>query len=192
MRLFVAIQPDAATRAWLAVAQERLRENLTPWERELRWVAPETVHVTLSFLGEIADPEPVAHALEACRWAAMTLRTGGLGVFPNSRRPSVLWAGIGGEADALAAFTRLQADVTQALLPFVRPERRAFSPHLTLARVKTGRDFRPARLAQLGRAVGTLVAQWDPAPVQWRVEQFFLMQSRLDAAGARHTVVRTF
>jgi len=192
MRLFVAIHPDAAALAWLAATRERLREALSPWERELRWVAPASMHVTLSFIGELADPSPVIQALEACRCGSMELSVGGIGVFPNPRRPAVLWTGVSAEGDSMAALLRLQTEVAQALLPFVAPERRAFSPHLTLARIKAGRDMRPARHAQLGHAIGLLASQWKDAPVLWRVERFFLMQSRLDAVGAQHTVVREF
>ncbi|MEI8234245.1 MAG: RNA 2',3'-cyclic phosphodiesterase [Verrucomicrobiota bacterium] len=182
MRLFVAIQPDAATRAWLAAAQERLRKGLGRFGRELRWVDPGAIHVTMAFVGEAPAVAPIAEALEGCRCVPMDLRVEGLGVFPNARRPSVLWVGV---TDASGELARLQVEVAAALAPFVEPERRRFEPHLTLARM--GRPH-----AALGAAITALAAGWGGAPQPWHVQSFALMQSQLDSNGARHSVVRVF
>lgn len=183
MRLFVAIHPDAATRAWIAESQRRLRHELQRFARDLRWTDPTNIHVTLAFLGEIADPEPVQRALRACRCIPTGLTVGGLGVFPNARRPNVVWTGI---ADATGNLLRLQSEIAAAMAPFVEPEHRPFAPHLTLARVK------PGRVARLGEAVVALSADWGHAPEPWLIEGFSLMRSELDADGARHSVVRVF
>lgn len=183
MRLFVAIDPDAPTRAWIAASQRRLRGELARFGRALRWADPATLHLTLVFLGEVPDAEPVAAALETCAFEPMELGVGGLGVFPNARRPSVLWTGVGDRSGLLG---RLQGELARVLTPFVEPERRGFAPHLTLARVK---GFPPRGL---GEAVAALAAGWDAAPGPWRVDRFALVQSTLDARGARHTVLREF
>jgi 2'-5' RNA ligase len=183
MRLFVAIQPDEATRAWLAASQERLRKALVLFGRELRWVDPAAIHVTLAFMGEATDAAPIAKALEACRWAPMDLMVEGLGVFPDARHPSVLWVGV---ADPSGELARLHKDVTAAMAPFVEPERRRFEPHLTLARIK-GKPH-----SHLGEAITALAKGWGCAPQPWHVESFALMQSLLDAHGARHSVLREF
>lgn len=180
MRLFVAIHPDAATRAWLAEAQGRLRKKLARFERELRWVDPAAIHVTLAFLGEFPEAAPIVQALEACHCAPIELSVEGLGVFPNARRPTVLWVGVG---DASGRLAGLQAKIAGALSPFVEPERRRFEPHLTLARIKGG---------PVGAAVTQLAAHWSGAPEPWHVEHFSLMQSELDRGGARHSVVRVY
>jgi len=183
VRLFVALYPDAATQAWIAVSQQQLRENLKGFKRELRWVDPEAVHVTLSFLGEMPESAPIEQALQACHAAPMELPVGGLGVFPSPRRPAVLWTGV---ADVTHTLARFQAQIAQVLTPFVEPEHRRFEPHLTLARIK------PAWHSRLGDALLSLSERWGGAPDPWRVDRFFLMESQLGSAGARHSVVREY
>lgn len=183
MRLFVAIHPDAATRVWLAESQERLRKGLFRFGRELRWVDPAAIHVTMAFMADAADAAPIAQALERCRCVPMDLGVGGLGVFPDARHPSVLWVGV---TDAAGELARLHAEVTAALAPFVEPERRRFEPHLTLARIKA----KPH--SHLGEAIPALAKGWKSAPEPWHVESFSLMQSHLDAHGAWHSMLREF
>lgn len=183
MRLFVAIYPDAATRAWLAEVQRRLRKELPRFGRELRWISPEDIHVTLAFLGEEQEDDAISKALETCSYAPIELTVGGLGVFPTPRRPSVLWTGV---VDSTGALSQLQAEITATLASFVEPERRPFEPHLTLARIK------PWRHSRVGEAIASLAAKWGNSPPPWRVEGFALMESRLSSAGARHLVVREY
>jgi len=183
MRLFVAIHPDAATQAWLAESQRRLRKELKRFSRDLRWTDPESIHVTLAFLGEVPEAAPVEQALQACRCAPSELTVGGLGVFPGPHRPNVIWTGV---TDETGNLMRLQSEIAAAMAAFVVPERRRFEPHLTLARVK------PGRRSRLGEVIMALSADWGNAPEPWRVESFSLMRSQLDSAGARHSVVRVF
>lgn len=184
VRLFIAIHPDSATHAWLAESQRRLRKELSQFERQLRWVAPESIHVTLSFLGELPDAAPVVQALETCNCPSMELHVTGLGAFPNLRRPSVLWLGV---EDPSTALQKLQREIVTAMTPFVEPERRQFEAHLTLARIKPG-----PHLSHLSAAIKTLAANWRSAPEPWRLTHFSLMQSELDSKGARHSVLREF
>ena len=184
MRLFIAIHPDVATRAWLAGSQQRLRKALARFDRQLRWVPPESIHITLAFLGELPDADPVEQVLRVCHCLPMELTAAGLGVFPNLRRPSVLWVGASEPTGALA---QLQNEIVTAMTPFVAPERRPFEAHLTLARIKPG-----PHVAQLGAAIQTLASQWKPVPKPWRVDHFSLMRSDLDSTGAQHSVVREF
>lgn len=181
MRLFVAIHPDAATEAWLAAEQRRVRHALGAPERDLRWVDPASIHVTLAFLGELPEAAPVAEALAPCRFDPIELSVGGLGFFPNARRPNVLWTGVKDPSGALA---RLQAAIVQALTPLVEPEHRRFEPHLTLARVRPH--------ARLGSKAAKLAEEWTGTPQPWRVDRFALMQSLIDEGGARHRVLRAF
>ncbi len=178
----MALHPDAAARTWLADFQQRVRKRLARFDRELRWVDPEAIHLTLVFLGELPDPVPIANALEACRCVPMDLTVSGLGVFPNRRRPAVLWAGL---AEPTGSLLKLQAEIAKALTPFVEPERRAFKAHLTLARIKGGGSW-------LGVVTSMLADGWNDAPGQWHVEHFSLMRSEQGSAGARHFVVREF
>ena len=183
MRLFVAIHPDPSVHAWIADTQRRLRRELSRFDREIRWVPPEGVHVTLAFLGELPDPAPVEQALENCRVQLMELAVDRYGVFPGLRRPAVLWAGV---ADNSGRLARLQAEVSFALAAFVEPERRPFVAHLTLARLK------PTPRLQLGEAFATHLSGGCEPPVPWSVDSFSLMRSETGPSGTRYSTLRSF
>jgi len=177
IRAFVAVLLDAATRAALRAQIESLRRAAP----RVAWVAPESVHLTLKFLGHV-DPaliEPVSSALQGALAGAppFDLEILGLGAFPTVSRARVIWAGVGAGRDAVAA---LAGRVEAALEPlgFAR-ESRPFSPHLTLGRAREPR--RNERLATLvadgaGRAFG-----------RFRVGSASLMQSILGQGGARYS-----
>jgi len=181
MRLFVALNPDRETRDWIASEQLQIRHQLSMHSRELRWTAPESLHITLVFLGEIADPEPVIAALESCPARSLELELGGLGVFPSPRHPTVLWLGC---VDlAAVALTSFQSAVADTMRPFVEPERRAYAPHLTLARAK------PEPRSWLGATVQNLT---HVPRCAWRLDSYVLMCSKTTAAGAQYEVLREF
>ena len=135
LRLFVAVAlPDHALRA-LGRAIDRLRAELSG---AFRWSAPETMHLTVRFIGG-TPPERVPEitaALEeaAARCGRLELRLDGAGAFYRRRMPTVVWAGLGGGLAGLAALH----DAVEAALGHVglAPETAAFRPHLTLARVR--------------------------------------------------------
>ncbi|MDQ3741816.1 MAG: RNA 2',3'-cyclic phosphodiesterase [Actinomycetota bacterium] len=128
MRLFVALdlpsQPVAALQDFAATAA---RDGL-------RLLPPESLHVTLAFLGEQPDPDAVADALRAVAPRAVPLGVGEPAWLPP-RRPRVLAVDLD---DPDGACARLAAEVVEALRPFFTPERRAFRPHVTVARVRKG------------------------------------------------------
>ena len=105
-RLFIAVDVPAAIKAELALTQQQLQR----FDALIKWVAPEAMHLTLHFLGETpATVVPrLGAALDAAlaRQAAAELRLGGAGAFPNLRRPSVVWAGVGGDTVALGRVPR--------------------------------------------------------------------------------------
>lgn len=181
IRTFIAIHLSQDARRRLT---ETIRWMVSEVPSGVRWVDPEGIHLTLKFLGDI-EPALVEDVLRAMEQAAsgtlpFQVHLNGLGVFPNLRRPRVLWAGVGGDMDALGA---LQEKVEAAMegLAFPR-ERRAFSPHLTLGRV---RDTISAVARQ---RVGGLVSQGsldgaDP----WPVNAVHLMRSNLTPDGAVYT-----
>ena len=178
LRAFIAIHLSQEARLKLA---DTIRSMATEIPSGVRWVDPEGIHLTLKFLGDI-DPGIVEDVLRAMEQAAsgslpFQLHLKGLGVFPNDRRPRVLWAGLGGDLDALGA---LQEKIEAAVsgLNFPR-ERRAFNPHLTLGRVRDGVSA-AARL-QVGSVVswGSL----DGAE-SWPVNAVHLMRSNLTSNGA--------
>ena len=141
MRLFVALEIPPA-----------VRENLAGLIRDLRaiapqpkWVRVENLHITLKFIGEVADTklEAIRQALGEVRSEApVTLDFRGLGFFPNEKYPRVFWAGM----EASANLKGLAADIDRAMEKLGIPrEQRPFSPHLTLAR------FQPPGLPELPR-----------------------------------------
>lgn len=137
MRLFVAIDPGPAVveRVVSTIAEVRA---LSP---NSKWIRPEGAHITLAFLGEVDEarlPE-LAEAIESAAksYPPIDLRISGCGSFGKGRRPRVLWAGVAGEEAALRALAAAQKELERALEPIgYRPEERAFSPHLTLARAR--------------------------------------------------------
>jgi 2'-5' RNA ligase len=133
MRLFVAIELPGEIKKEIGRVQDELRKI----GAHAAWTRPEGIHLTLKFLGEAPDakaPE-VLRALSVVRGrGTVSLEVAGAGAFPNVKAPRVLWLGVAGESEKLAA---LQAAVEDAMavLGFEREDRR-FSPHLTLGRVK--------------------------------------------------------
>lgn len=137
IRSFVAVDVTAQVRAALTVVVEELKEV----RADIRWMRPEAMHATLKFLGGVDRPrlERVRAAVEAAAGArpAMQLRTARLGAFPSWRRARVLWAGLHG-----AGLTELAADFDAALVPLgFAAEQRAFTPHITLGRVRSQRGW---------------------------------------------------
>jgi 2'-5' RNA ligase len=205
-RLFVAIELPEGVRAALRDAIELLQNNgLTAG---LRWVRPEGIHLTLKFLGATAEPRvpEIAAALrEALAGApAFGLRPDGFGTFPESRpdqRESrrhdlrVLWVGIAGDTDALAA---LAERVEGAMAPLGYPqEARPYFGHLTLARVRDDADR--AAVASMYDALRPYLANssrsaQDPAPAfpGFRAERVALMESKLAPGGAQYRAIETF
>ncbi|MCY9658024.1 RNA 2',3'-cyclic phosphodiesterase [Paenibacillus anseongense] len=166
-RLFVGIRLPQETQRELALVAAALKERL-PFQK---WTHPQDVHVTLSFLGDASaeKAQALAHDLRQLAAAALplTLHADGLGVFGPPAAPSVLWAGVAGDLDALAA---LQREVAGACARQGFPaEARAYRPHLTLAR-RYRLAAEPFSRASLAGA---------PSLPAWRVEDIVLYRSHL-------------
>jgi 2'-5' RNA ligase len=181
IRAFVAIELPEAVRAGLGRIQGQLKPG---HEGVVRWVDPKGIHLTLKFLGNIAEAK-VPAVVEAVRGAAagvghFRLGVGGVGAFPNLQTPRVVWVGLGGDLENLTALQKA-TDRALAALGFP-PEGRPFTPHLTLGRVREMAS-RAERRA-LGEAVGRLKAE---ASVPMEVSSVSLMRSQLTPAGAIYT-----
>ncbi|HUU95328.1 MAG TPA: RNA 2',3'-cyclic phosphodiesterase [Phycisphaerae bacterium] len=181
MRCFVAIELDPALRSPLV---RLLREQL-PRTRDVRWCSEHQLHVTLKFLGEVADGqipkvcEVVAAA--AAQLQPFAVRLGGLGCFPSPNNARVCWCGIEDPNAACQRWLGL-ADPLLAELGFER-ETRAYHPHITLGRSK----------ARSGSAVIRRVLETVPAPPpnEMTVDNLVLFESRLGPGGARYYPVST-
>ena len=131
MRLFTAIDIDADVRKELAALLERLRPLA-----KLSWTTADRMHVTTKFIGEWPEErlEEMKHTLQSVGSpGAFEIEIRGLGWFPNSRRPRVLWAGVHGGAP-LHDLARATEEAVYRL--GVQREERPYSPHLTLARIR--------------------------------------------------------
>lgn len=187
LRLFVAIELPDGVRAALERTAEALRR--AGIDREVRWVRPEGIHVTLKFLGPTPQPRlpEIERALSAAFAGARGLRLqpGELGSFGGRRNLRVVWVGVGGDTAALSA---LAGRVEAALAPLGFPtEQRPFAAHLTLARVRD--ETPPAERERIHDALQRLHVPDLPAI---DVRAISLMQSELGRGGARYHALATF
>jgi 2'-5' RNA ligase len=186
LRLFVACPLPIELKEALTAVQDELRAQ----GARARWVRPEGIHLTLKFLGAVEEGHvaTITSALErVIAPFEVRLRIDRLGAFPSvsSARLRVVWAGLSGDIDALAA---LAARVESALEPLGFPrEGRPFAPHLTLARVpdEAGGEER--------RALGAMIQGLRPPPLPAIVlSEVHLMRSVLGRGGARYSELAAF
>jgi 2'-5' RNA ligase len=183
VRTFIAVEIPPSVQQELARIQERLKQGRLP----VRWVAPEKVHLTLKFLGEISPEQVTAVGEATARVAAdsqpFDLEAVGIGVFPNVRRPRVVWVGVEGD---LGVLRRLQAYLETALAGLgFSPERRPFSAHLTMGRVR--RRTSPGDARHVGEVVtGLQVSSLG----RWRVDEIVVVRSDLRPTGPIYTPQR--
>ena len=182
IRTFIAIKLDETINAALADLQGQLKAKVP--QGSVRWVKPEGIHLTLKFLGDVPANriEDVKRALiQACAgFPAFSFSVGGLGCFPNPRRPRVVWVGVQEESGTLK---RLQKAIEDGMekLGFA-PEGRRFHAHLTL-----GRTQRRASSGDV-RRLGQLVSEAEIGPLgQMEARAVSLMKSDLKPTGAVYT-----
>jgi len=194
MRLFIAIDlPDKVRRA-LGELMDELRKKCP----EARWVRPEGMHITLKFLGYVKDDDggkqlaSIRAALATIRSSApVDMRFRGIGFFPSPRRPRVVWCGI----EASPNLVQLAADLDRVLEPLgFPPEKRAFVPHLTLARFNeahpSGKHARSASgREELVRAAEALASRELGVT---RQTEFYLFESVLKRSGAEYKKLETY
>ena len=184
MRLFVAFDLPDEVRRSLAGVIERLKPKL----RSAKWVRPESMHLTLKFIGHvIADGDAqklsdLRAALAAVRCdRPVEMRYRGIGFFPHSRRPRVIWCGVEGTKN----LAQMAADIGAALEPLgVAREERAFVPHLTLARIESPNGAEP-----LVRAAEELPSSDFGSA---RETQFYLFESKTKPSGAEYTKIAAY
>ena len=133
-RAFIAIDLPESVKSFLSEAQEALKS----YGFGVKWVRPQNIHLTLKFLGDTAtaDTDKIAEAmtLAARNCPIVSLTARGVGVFPNARRPRVIWAGLNGQVEALV---NLQQTLNAHLADLgFATDTRGFKSHLTLGRVK--------------------------------------------------------
>jgi 2'-5' RNA ligase len=178
MRVFLAIDLPDEIRHRLGEAERMLR----PAGSSARWVLPESIHVTLKFIGEIDEkrlPE-IDSALQGLNWKPFPLTVRGVGFFPGNRAPRVFWAGI--EAPTMQSLAE-QIDLRMERIGIER-ERRAFRPHLTLAR---------ARDARIDSALVTASQQFEETEFgTFTVDRYVLFHSLLQPTGAIYRKLKEY
>lgn len=184
IRSFIAIElPDELKRA-LGQLESQLK---TAQFSSVKWVDPDSIHLTLKFLGNIdADQtEAITRVMaESARGIPpFRLEIKGLGAFPNLKRVQVVWVGITGEIDKIA---QLQQNLESNLahLGFT-PEARSFTPHLTLARLRN--QASPEERQRLGQLVASTSFQAGII----KVASISLMKSQLAREGAIYSRLRS-
>lgn len=140
-RTFIALSVSEPQGEKLA----RLQGLIAPAVPGALWTLTRPFHLTLAFLGDVAETDlnPVCRAVAGAvlETAPFDLRLEGLGVFPNPERPRTLWVGLTGPG--LEPLARLQKTVAMAAAAAGYPPDEKFTPHVTLGRLKTGRDPGP-------------------------------------------------
>jgi len=180
LRLFIALELPTQVKDRLLELQGRLKAC----GADVRWTRPEGIHLTLKFLGD-TDPSAVDSLAEGLGRAAsespcFTLEASGAGAFPNLRRPRVLWAGVKGDLDALGA---LQGRVEREAASLgYEPEKRGFSPHLTLGRVRSPKNQQ--------RLIDALAKEAYVELGRIEADRLILFQSELRPSGAVYTALR--
>ena len=184
LRTFIAVELDKDFVGKLVDLQDRLRGQVAP--RSIRWVRPEGIHLTLKFLGETRPDqlEEVKSALDRAvsGVSPFTFTVGGLGCFPNTRRPRVIWVGL---YEPTGTLSRLRDAIESHVAPLGFPtEKRPFRPHLTLGRVQ-----RYASKSEV-REVGEVIAASEIGVLdEMRVGQVSYIKSDLRPGGAVYTTL---
>jgi 2'-5' RNA ligase len=180
IRTFIAVKLPETVLAAIG----RVQERMAACGLNVRWVTTGNIHLTLKFLGEVDEDEvdSIATVLaEAVHgFAPLRLAAAGVGVFPSVKRARVIWVGLAGQLPELAA---LQRSIENRLATIGYPhEKRPFSGHLTLGRVKG-----LIAASRLTTAMGAFI---DFASETFEVDRVVLFKSDLRPTGAAYTELR--
>lgn len=182
IRLFWAVNLPGEIKAGLG----KIQQNLKISGADAGWVDPRNLHVTVKFLGD-TDAALAGRIVESAgglgKMGTLRLEAGGLGFFPGPVSPRVLWVGLRGEVNRLGAVARMVED-SMGGLGFSREGRR-FSPHITLARIRSPRGT--GSLVEAVKAEGSRAERLGA----FEVLTVDLMQSGLRPGGPVYTVLAT-
>ena len=182
LRTFIAIELDETVHIAIGRVQGKFKRVAPPGG--VKWVAPDSIHLTLKFLGDtprsrIPQVEAALQAASAA-FAPFEFLVEGRGCFPNFHRPRVIWVAVRDKGQTLL---RLQSEIERYVAPLGWPaEERGFSPHLTLGRVAKGADR--ATEEEIGQIVERSVV--EQIGIQ-RVTAISLIQSDLRPTGPVYT-----
>ena len=179
IRTFIAIDIPGSIREKIAGFQAELKRH----KADVKWVRPGGIHITLKFLGNVEEQkideieQAVRNAVEGLN--AFTLSVGGSGVFPNDRRPRVLWVGVK-EGSSILVQLAERIENECAHLGFEK-EKRKYSAHLTLGRVRSQKG-----IGSIIEVMKTMGFEGE----SFKVSEILLMKSDLKPTGAVYTVLK--
>lgn len=180
IRTFICIEVPESIRERIARLQQPLRQH----GAQISWVKPSKIHLTLKFLGQVAEPRIPAACSAVERAASLSqpfeIEVGEGGCFPSAKRPRVFWIGLTGVPDPLA---KLHALIEEELVREGFPaDGRKFSPHLTIGRVRSPKNA--ARVAEDLIATGF-------EPEIFQTTEVIVMRSDLNPSGSIYSPLST-
>jgi len=191
MRLFFALDIDAFIRERIA----RFVDGVSEFAKEARWVKPESLHITLKFIGEkpVEWTDGMKKSISTLRGRSFKLSIRGYGFFRSSKAARVFWIGI----DAGTELIQLASGVDEACMKLGIPkEEHSFSPHLTLARGGKSGSPRRQKLdspnTKFQRLQEKLAAIPAPDFGTMSAREFFLYESKLSRGGSQYTKIASF
>jgi 2'-5' RNA ligase len=192
MRIFIALDIDDAIRQRI----QRFMEGVSGFAPDARWVRPESLHVTLKFVGERSNEsvEEIKRALSGIRAEPIEISFRGYGFFPTAKATRVFWVGIE-SGPKLSSLAKAVDDATFAL--GIPKDDHPYTAHLTLAR-GGGRSGAPSRRKEdapnknFQRLQEKLAALPPPDFGTMTAHEFFLYESQLSPGGSRYTKIGSF
>lgn len=189
-RIFIAVDISAEAREKAARYVEVLKKEFS--DLRVGWEKPEKLHLTLKFLGDVDDKllgelndalENSVNKLSGFKFDNVDFRLeiSGTGVFPNAKRPRVLWLGIKDESGVLKRMNEILETECERI-GFER-ENRKFSPHLTIGRI---------REPQISQKLAARHLQNEFEPVEFDIAEIVIYESKLQPTGSVYTKLKTF
>lgn len=177
IRSFLAFELPPDIRSVVSRVSKEVRAS----RMDVKWVNVENIHLTIVFLGSVEEEiihRMAGHIEKTCReYSSFDVRLEGMGLFPDIRRPRVIWLGLGGSIDRMSRF---RDDIQEGLEPFgIKKEDRAFKPHITLGRFRNPGNHPGLREITDGyRNISSPVCH---------VDELVLFKSELRPSGAGYT-----
>jgi RNA 2',3'-cyclic 3'-phosphodiesterase len=176
LRCFIAVEMPEDLKTAIGTVIEDLKKT----GADIKWVGPENIHITLKFLGATEEEllKPICDALSAklARYTPFYIKIAYVGCFPDERRPRVVWVGI----QDTGLLKEIQEEIETGMEKFgFPPEKRAFSPHITIGRVKSQKRV-PEMMKILKKYSSAHFADME-------IKAAALMKSELRPAGAQYS-----
>jgi 2'-5' RNA ligase len=191
VRLFIALEITDDIRSRI----QRFIEGVSGFAPDARWVSPESLHLTLKFIGEKSEAfaENIKQSLATVKSEPLEIAFRGHGFFPGPKHARVFWIGV----EAGPQLPALAAAVDNALVPLTIPkETHAFFPHITLARAAASRAKKGEQgggsTYGFGRLQEKLSALSSPEFGSMTAREFFLYESKLSGKGPRYIKLASF